>query len=97
MGYIGPLELQMHGKECLGVRLRGKKMSQCTHFVVSKICQQVSRRPSSNQSTRLFHRLYIDLLALEDSWDSYQGNRAVVRRVMVAVYKATGMAVLYFK
>ncbi len=60
MGHIGPLRLHMLGKECLGVRLRGKKMSQCTHCAVSKISQQVSRRPLSNQSMRPFHIVYID-------------------------------------
>ncbi len=96
MGHIGPLGLHMLGKECLGVRLRGKKMSQCTHCAVSKISQQVSRRPPSNQSTRPFHRVYIDWLDLEDGLDSYQGDGAVVRRAMVAVCEATGMAVTYF-
>ena len=96
MGHIGPLGLHMLGKECLGVRLRGKKMSQCTHCAVSKISQQVSRRPPANQSTLPFHRVYIDWLDLEDGWDTYQGDGAVVRRTMVAVCEATGMAVTYF-
>ncbi len=43
IGHIERLGLHMLGKECLGVRLRGKKMSQCTHFAVYKISQQVSR------------------------------------------------------
>ena len=96
MGHIGPLELYMLGKECLRVQLRGKKMSQCIHCAVSKISQQVSRRSPANQSTRPFHKVYINWLDLEDGWDSYQGNGAVVRRAIVAVCKATGMAVTYF-
>ena len=96
MGHISPLGLQMLGKDCLGVRLQGRKISQCTHCAVSKISQQVSRWPPSNQSTRPFHRVYIDWLDLEDGWDSYQGDGAVVRRAMVAVCEATGMAVTYF-
>ncbi len=96
IGQIGPLGLQMLGKECLGVRLRGKKMFQCVHFAVSKISQQVSSRPPSNQSTRNFQIIYIDWLDLEDGWNSYQSDRAVVGRAMVAVCKATGMAVIYF-
>ncbi len=95
IGPIGPLGLHMVGKECLGVRLQGKKMSQCTHCAVSKISQQVSRRPPSNQSTWPFHRVYIDRLDQEDGLDSYQGDRAVLRRAMVVVCKATGMAVTY--
>ena len=63
---------------------------------MSMISQQVSRRPPSNQLTRFFHKAYIDWLDLGDGWDSYQGNGDVVRRVMVAVFEATGMAVTYF-
>ncbi len=63
---------------------------------MSKISQQVSRRPPSNRSTRPFHRVYIGWLDLEDGWDSYQGDGAVVRRAMVAVCEATGMSVTYF-
>ena len=96
MGHIGPLGMHMLGKNCLGIRLRGKKMSQCTHCAVSKISQQISRRSPANQSMRPFHRVYIDWLDLEDSWDSYQGNGTVVRRAMVAICEATGMAVTYF-
>lgn len=96
MSHIGPLGLHMLGKKCLGVRLQGKKMPQCTHCAVSKISQQVSRRPPANQSTRPFHRVYIDWLDLEDGWDSYQGDGAVVRRAIVAICEATAMAVTYF-
>ncbi len=96
IGHIGPLRLNMLGKKCLGVRLRGIKMSQCTHCEVSKISQKVSRRPPSNQSTRHFHIVYIDWLDLKDAWDSYQGNGAVVRQTMVAVCEVIGMAVIYF-
>ncbi len=96
MGHIGPLGLHILGKKCLEVRLREKMMSQCTHCDMSKISRQVSHRPPSNQSTRPFHRVYIDWLDLEDGWDSYQGNRAVVRRAMMAVCEATGIAVTYF-
>ena len=45
MGHISPLGLHMLGKECLGVQLQGKKMSQCTHCAMSKISHQISRRP----------------------------------------------------
>ncbi len=40
--------------------------------------------------------MYIDWLDLEDAWDSYQGDGAVVTRAMVAVCEASGMAVNYF-
>ena len=71
-------------------------MSQCTHFAASKISQQVSRRPPANQSTQPFLRVYINWLDLEDGWNSYKGNGAVVKRAMVAVFEAIGMAVIYF-
>ena len=96
MGHIGLLGLQMLGKQCLGVRLQGKKMPQCTHCVVSKISQQMSRRPPSNQSTRPFQKVYIDWLDLENGWDRYQGDQAVVKRAMVVLSEATEMAVTYF-
>ncbi len=96
MGHIGPLGLYILGKECVGLQLQGKKMSQCTHCTVPKISQQLSRQPQSNQSTRRFNRVYIDWLDLEDGWNCYQGEGAVVRRAIVAVCKATGMAVTYF-
>ena len=73
-----------------------KKMSQCNHCSVSKIFHQVSYQPPSNQSTRPFHRVYIDWLDLEDGWDNYHGDGAVVRRAMIAVCKATKIAVTYF-
>ena len=95
-----PRKILDHTKDRIPLQLRtpgiAEKMSQCIHCAVSKISQQVSRRPPANQSTRPFHRVYIDWLDLEDGWDSYQGDGAVVRRAMVAVCEATGMAVTYF-
>lgn len=40
--------------------------------------------------------MFVDQLDLEKSWDTYQGNGAIVRQVMVLVCEATGMAVSYF-
>ena len=97
MGHIGPLGLHKLGKECLGVSLRsGKSMAQCPHCALSKMTQQISRLLPANKSTRSFHRVYIDWLDLDEGWDSYQGDGALVRRVMIAVCKATGMAMTYF-
>ncbi len=95
IGYIGPLGLQMLSKECLEVRLQGKMMFRCTYCAMSKISQQLSNRSLSNQPTQLFQRVYIDWLDLEDKWDSYQGNGAVVGQSMVAVCEATGIAITY--
>ncbi len=67
IGYISLLGLHLLDKKCLEVRLRGKRMSQCIHYTLSKISQQLSRCSPSNQSTRPFHRVYIDWLDLEDS------------------------------
>ena len=96
MRHIGPLGLYKPGKECLGVQLRGKKMSQCPHCALSKISQQISRQPPANNSTRPFHRVFVDWLDLEEGWDSYQSDGAIVRRAMVVIYEATGMAVTNF-
>ena len=71
-------------------------MSQCPHCAVSKITQQISRVPPANKSTRPFHRVYINWLDLDKGWDGYQGDGGLVRRVMVAVCEATGMAMTYF-
>lgn len=96
MRHIGPLELYQLGKECLGVRLQGKKMSQCSHCVLSKITQQISRRPLANKALRLFYHFSIDWFDLEEGWDSYQGDGAIVQRVMAVICKAIGMAITYF-
>ena len=66
MRYIGPFGLHQLEKECLGVSLRGKSMSQCPHCALSKITQQISRVLPANRSTRPFHRVYIDWLDLEE-------------------------------
>lgn len=90
------LGLHKLGKECLGVQLRAKIISQCSHCAFSKILQQISRRPPANKSTRPFHRVFVDWLDLEEGWNSYQGDGALVLRCMVVVCEATGMAVTYF-
>ena len=66
MGHIGPLGLHQLGKECLGVSLQGKSMSQCPHCALSKITQQISRVLPANRSTRPFHRVYIDWMDLQE-------------------------------
>lgn len=96
MGHIGPLGLYKLGQGCLGVRLRGKTMTQCSHCAISKISQQVSQVPPANQVTRPFYRVSIDWLDLEKGWDSYQGDGAMVQRVMVVICEATGMAMGYY-
>ena len=96
MGHIGPLGLYKLGKECLGVCLRGKNMSQCPHCALSKITQQISRLPPANKATRPFYRVFVDWLDLADGWNGYQGDGALVRRIMVVVCEATGMAICYF-
>ena len=41
MGHIGPQGLYKLGKGCLGVRIWGKKISQCPYYALSKISQQI--------------------------------------------------------
>ena len=96
MGHIGPLGVFKLGKECLGVRLRGKKMAQCTHCAMAKITQQISRRTPANRALRPFYRVFIDWFDLEEGWDGYQGDGAIVRRVMAVVCEVTKMAITYF-
>lgn len=97
MSHIGQFKLHMFGKKCLKVRLEGKKMSQYSHCAMSNISQQVSRCLSANQSTRPFQKVYVDWLNLKDGGDSYQSDGAIVRQVMMAVCKVTGIPITYFK
>ena len=96
MWHIGPLDLYKLRKRCLGVKLQGKIMSQCPYCALSKISQQISQQPPGNKSTRPFHWVFVDWLNLEKGWDTYQGDGAIVRRAMVVICEATGMAITYF-
>ena len=58
--------------------------------------QQISRIPPANKATQPFHRVFIDWLDLNKGWDWYQGDGGLVHCVMVAVCKATSMAMTYF-
>lgn len=97
MSHIGLLKLHMLSKKYLGVQLQGKKMSQYSHYAVSKISQQVLRCSPASQSTRLFYKVYIDWLDLEDGWDNYQSDKAMVREVIMAICKTTEMPINYFQ
>lgn len=68
MGHIGPLGLYKLGKECLGVRLRGKSVAQCPRCALSKMTQQISRLPPAKKATRPFYRVFVDWLDLEEGW-----------------------------
>lgn len=71
-------------------------MSQCPHYTLSKMTQQISRRLPANKSTRPFYQVFVGWLDLKERWDTYQGDRAIVRQAIVVVCEATGMAVTYF-
>lgn len=71
MGHIGPHGFYKLGKKCLGIQLHGKTMSQCPHCALSKIIQQISRRPPANKSTRPFHQVFIDWLDFKEGCDMY--------------------------
>ena len=96
IGHIGPLGLYKLRKNCPGVKLQGKAMSLCPHFALSKIFQQISQRLPCNKSIRPFHSVFIDWLDLEEGWDTYQGNEAIVRRAIVVICDAIGMVITYF-
>ena len=66
MGHIRLLGLYKLEKECLGVRLQGKKMSQCFYYALSKISQQISRTSSANKATRPFYQVFINWLDLKE-------------------------------
>lgn len=38
----------------------------------------------------------MDELNLEEGWDTYQGNEAMMRQALIVVCKATDMAITYF-
>ena len=40
--------------------------------------------------------MFVNQLDLEEGWDSYQSNGAIVRQAMVVICKTTGMAITYF-
>ena len=71
-------------------------MSQCANCAFSKISQRISRRPSANKATGPFYRVFLDWFDLDEGWDNYQRDGAVVCRVMVIIFEATGMAITYF-
>ncbi len=96
MGHIGPLGLYKLRKECLRVRLQGKKISQCPHCLLSKVTQQISRRLSANKATRPIYQVFINWLDLEEGYDGYQEDVAIVRRGIVIICETTGMAITYF-
>ena len=68
-------------------------MAQFTHCAMAKITQQISRRTPANGALRPFYRVFIDWFDLEQGWDGYQGDGAIVRRVMAVVCEATKMAI----
>ena len=71
ISHISFLSLHILGKNCLGIWLRDKKMSQCIYYIMSKIFQQVLQWSPVSQSTEFFYRVYIDWLDLENNWNSY--------------------------
>lgn len=96
MGHISSLGLYKLGKECLKIRLKRKKMFQYLHFVFEKIAQQISCKISTNKVIQSFYQVLVDWLDLKKRWDSYQGNGFVICQLMVVIYKATRMAIIYF-
>lgn len=60
------------------------------------VSQQISRRPPANQALRPFYHVFVDWFDLDEGWDGYQGDGAIVHRVITVVYEATGIAITYF-
>lgn len=40
--------------------------------------------------------MFVDWLDLEKGWDTYQGNKAIVKQIMVVICKALEIAIIYF-
>ena len=95
MGHIGPLGLYKLRKECLGDWLWGKKMFQCPHYALSKISQNISWTPPANKVLWPFYQIFVDWLDLEERWDSYQSDGAVVRQIIVVISVAAKIAITY--
>ena len=96
MGHTGLLRLYKVRKDCLRVQLQGKKKSQYPHCLLSIILQEISRIPPANKTLRLLYQVFVDWHDLEEWWDSYHSDGAVVRQVMVFIYEASRMAITYF-
>jgi GAG-pre-integrase domain len=96
MGHVGPAALSQLGKQTLGVRIRGPSTAKCSDCALAKITQQISRRPDPNKSTRPFHKVHIDWFDLEHGWDGYQPEGRLVRRCVIIICEATGIALTYF-
>lgn len=64
------------------IHLTKQTMSQCTHCALSKISQQISRRPPANKALRPFYHVFVDWIGLDEGWDGYQRDGTIVGRVM---------------
>ena len=84
------------GENFLKVRLKGLSTTKYRDYAFSKICQQVLHRPNPNKFIRPFQKVYIDWFDLEEGWDDYQGDRRIIRRVVLMVCEAIGYAFGYF-
>lgn len=68
-------------------------MSQCPYCALSKISQKISWTPPANKAIQPFYRVLVNLLNLEEGWDNYQGDGAIIRRAMVVIREVTGINV----
>jgi len=80
----------------LEVRLKGPSTTKYKDCVFSKIYQQISRRPDPNKFIKPFQKVHIDWFDLEKSWDDYQGDRRIIRRIVLMICETIGYALGYF-
>ncbi len=96
LGYIGPLALSKVKENSLKVRLKGLSITKYKDYVFSKICQQVLYCLDLNKFIKSFQKVYIDWFDLKESWDDYQGDRRIIRRIIFIIYKTIGYIFRYF-
>lgn len=71
MKHIGPLRLYKLRRKCLEIKLWGKKISQCLYYALSKTCQEILQKLSTNKARWLFYQVFIDWLDLKERLNSY--------------------------
>ncbi len=84
------------GENSLKVRLKGPSIAKYRDYVLSKICQQISYRLDPNKFIKPFQKVYIDWFDLKKGWDDYQGDKRIIQKIVLIVYKTISYIFGYF-